>query len=85
MLWVGPESAVSELTNKTLKKIANELTENPHQNLSVDWSERVSARAQLLLMVKRTLRKYKYSPDLQDAAVEQVLQQAQLMRESWSG
>lgn len=30
-------------------------------------------------MVKRILRKYKYPPDLQDAAVELVLQQAQVM------
>jgi len=53
-------------------------------NLSVDWSERESVRAMLRLMVKRILRKYKYPPDLQEAAVELVLQQAQVMRESWA-
>ncbi|NDP38810.1 MAG: DUF3387 domain-containing protein [Rhodoferax sp.] len=36
------------------------------------------------LMVKRILRKYKYPPDLQDPAVELVLQQAQVMGESWT-
>ena len=77
------ESAVRELTDETLKKIAHELTENLRQNLSVDWSERESVRAKLRLMVKRILRKYKYPPDLQDAAVELVLQQAQVMGESW--
>jgi|TARA_B110000879_G_scaffold17218_1_gene21020 type I restriction enzyme R subunit len=35
-------------------------------------------------MVKRILRKYKYPPDLQDGAVELVLQQAQVMGESWA-
>ena len=40
-------------------------------------------RAKLRLMVKRILRKYKYPPDLQDAAVELVLQQAQALGESW--
>jgi len=79
------ESAVRELTDDTLKKIAHELTENLRQNLSVDWSERESVRAKLRLMVKRILRKYKYPPDLQDAAVELVLQQAQVMGESWGG
>jgi len=79
------ESAVRELTDETLKKIAHELTENLRQNLSVDWSERESVRAKLRLMVKRILRKYKYPPDLQDAAVELVLQQAQVMGESWAG
>ncbi len=78
------ESAVRELTDETLKRIAHELTENLRQNLSVDWSERESVRAKLRLMVKRILRKYKYPPDLQDAAVELVLQQAQVMGESWA-
>ncbi len=77
------ESAVRELTDETLKKIAHELTENLRQNLSVDWSERESVRAKLRLMVKRILRKYKYPPDLQDAAVELVLQQAQALGEAW--
>lgn len=80
---VTNESAVRELSDETLKKIAHELTENLRQNLSVDWSERESVRAKLRLMVKRILRKYKYPPDLQDAAVELVLQQAQVMGESW--
>jgi len=78
------ESAVHELKDETLKKIAHELTENLRQNLSVDWSERESVRAKLRLMVKRILRKYKYPPDLQDAAVELVLQQAQALGVAWS-
>ena len=78
------ESAVRELTDETLKKIAHELTENLRQNLTVDWSERESVRAKLRLMVKRILRKYKYPPDLQEAAVELVLQQAQVMGEAWT-
>ena len=81
---VNNESAVRELTDETLKKIAHELTENLRVNLSVDWAERESVRAKLRLMVKRILRKYKYPPDLQDAAVELVLQQAQVMGESWA-
>ncbi|MFN3809883.1 MAG: type I restriction endonuclease subunit R [Roseateles asaccharophilus] len=78
------ESAVRELTDETLKKIAHELTENLRKNLSVDWSERESVRASLRLMVRRILRKYKYPPDMQDAAVELVLQQAQALGEAWS-
>ena len=77
------ESAVRELSDETLKKIAHELTENLRQNLSVDWSQRESVRAKLRLMVKRILRKYKYPPDQQEAAVELVLQQAQALGEAW--
>ena len=77
------ESAVRELTDETLKKIAHELTENLRQNITVDWSERESVRAKLRLMVKRILRKYKYPPDLQDAAVELVLRQAEAIGDGW--
>jgi hypothetical protein len=47
------ESAVRELTDETLKKIAHELTENLRQNMTVDWAQRESVRAKLRLMVKR--------------------------------
>jgi type I restriction enzyme R subunit len=77
------ESAVKELTDETLKKIAHELTENLRKNITVDWAQRESVRATLRLMVKRILRKYKYPPDLQDAAVELVLQQAEVIGEGW--
>ena len=77
------ESAVRELSDETLTKIAHELTENLRQNLTVDWSQRESVQAKLRLMVKRILRKYKYSPDEQDAAVELVLKQARALGEAW--
>lgn len=80
---VDNESAVRELSDETLKKIAHELTENLRQNLTVDWSERESVRAKLRLMVKRILRKYKYPPDQEKAAVELVLQQAEALGEAW--
>jgi type I restriction enzyme R subunit len=78
------ESAVRELTDETLKKIAHELTENLRKNLTVDWSKRESVRATLRLMVKRILRKYKYPPDQQEEAIELVLRQAEALGEAWS-
>jgi type I restriction enzyme R subunit len=77
------ESAVREMNDETLKKIAHELTENLRQNIKVDWNERESVRASLRLMVRRILRKYKYPPDQQDGAVELVLQQVQALGEEW--
>lgn len=79
------ESAVRELTDETMKKIAQELTESIRKNLKVDWNARESVRADLRLMVKRILRKYKYPPDKQESAIELILQQTQVMGESWSG
>jgi len=78
------ESAVRELSDETLKKIAHELTENLRQNVTVDWSARESVRAKLRLMVKRILRKYKYPPDQQEGAVELVLRQAEALGEAWA-
>jgi type I restriction enzyme, R subunit len=78
------ESAVRELTDETLKKIAHELAESLRKNLTVDWSARESVQAKLRLMVKRILRKYKYPPDQQEAAVELVLQQAKALGEQWA-
>ena len=42
-----------------------------------------SVRARLRLGVKRILRKYKYPPDQQDAAVELVQQQAKALGVAW--
>ncbi|AVS63811.1 DEAD/DEAH box helicase [Paracidovorax avenae] len=77
------ESAARELSDETLKKIAHELTTSLRQNISVDWAHRESVRAKLRLMVKRILRKYKYPPDLADAAVELVLEQAETIGDEW--
>lgn len=78
------ESAVRELGDATLKKIAHELTESLRRNVSVDWSVRESVRAKLRLMVKRILRKYKYPPDSQEDAVQLVLQQAESLSAEWA-
>jgi len=77
------ESAVRELQDETLRKIAHELTESLKKNITVDWAQRESVRATLRLMVKRILRKYKYPPDQQEAAVELVLEQVERLGESW--
>jgi type I restriction enzyme R subunit len=77
------ESAVRELSDEILKKIAQEPTDNLRKNVTVDWAERDSVRSRLRLMVKRVLKKYKVPPDLADNAVELVLEQAKALGESW--
>lgn len=71
------ESAVEVLGNDQLKVIAHELLKGLQANVSVDWAHRDSARARLRVLVKRILRKYGYPPDLEDAAVQGVLAQAE--------
>ena len=41
-------------------------------------------RTRMRVLVKRILRKYGYPPDLQDAAVRTVLQQAEVLSASWA-
>ena len=77
------ESAVRELKDETLKLIAQELTASLRQNVNVNWAQRESLRAQLRLMVKRILRKYKYPPDEEEEAVQLVLEQAEALGEEW--
>jgi type I restriction enzyme R subunit len=70
------DSARQVMGEPTLRVIAHELVTVIKGNLSVDWMHRDSARANIRRHVKRLLRKYGYPPDLQDAAVQNVLQQA---------
>ena len=77
------ESAVDIMGNDNLKVIAGELVNSLRANATVDWSHRESARARMRVLVKRILRKYGYPPDLQDAAVQTVIQQAELLAAGW--
>ena len=78
------ESAVRELGDETLKKIAVEITEKLRASTTVDWQVRESVRARLRILVRRCLQKWKYPPDQQPDAVELVLQQAQALSEAWT-
>ncbi|HFE38808.1 MAG TPA: type I restriction endonuclease subunit R [Gammaproteobacteria bacterium] len=79
------ESAVEIMGNDSLKIIAHELLNGLKSNISVDWSHRESARARMRVLVKRILRKHGYPPDLQDAAIQIVLQQAEALSGQWTG
>jgi type I restriction enzyme R subunit len=57
-----------------LRVIAHELLKSIKGNISVDWMQRDAARARMRVLVKRILRKHGYPPDLQDTAVQVVLQ-----------
>ncbi|SXX10900.1 type I restriction endonuclease subunit R [Klebsiella pneumoniae] len=78
------ESAIQMMGDDKLKLIAHELLMSLRENVSVDWAYRESARARMRVMVKRILRKYGYPPDLQDTAVQTVLQQAEALSSGWS-
>jgi type I restriction enzyme, R subunit len=78
------ESAVRDLGDDVLKKIAVEITEKLKASTTVDWQVRESVRARLRILVRRTLQKWKYPPDQQPDAVELVLKQAEKLSNVWS-
>lgn len=78
------ESAVRELGDETLKKIAAELTEKLRASTTIDWQVRESVRAKLRILVRRCLQRWKYPPDQQSDAVELVLKQAESLSNEWA-
>jgi len=78
------ESAVRELGDDILKKIAIEITEKLRNSTTVDWQVRESVRARLRILVRRTLKKWKYPPKGEEEAVELVLKQAESLSNQWS-
>ncbi|MDK2831663.1 MAG: type restriction enzyme subunit [Methanolobus sp.] len=73
------DSAREVMQKDQLRELAVVLFEKVKQNTSIDWTIKESARAKLKVIVKRTLRKYGYPPDMQALATETVLKQAELM------
>lgn len=78
------ESAVQELGDETLKKIANELTDQLRNSVTIDWAQRESVRASIRIKIRQLLRKYKYPPDKREEAIKLILEQAETLSESWT-
>jgi type I restriction enzyme R subunit len=78
------DSAVKELGDPILKQIAQELVLRVRQSVTIDWTLRENARAQIRVLVRRILRKYGYPPDKQEKATQTVLEQAELLGAEWA-
>jgi type I restriction enzyme R subunit len=76
-------SALDVLGDNQLMTIARELVTQVRTNVSVDWHLRESARARIRVLVRRILRKYGYPPDLQDRAIDTVIEQTELLCKAW--
>ena len=78
------DSAVKVLGEPTLKNIAWELVSHVRKSVTIDWTLRESAQAQIRVLVRRILRKYGYPPDKQEKATQTVLEQAKLLCGDWA-
>jgi type I restriction enzyme, R subunit len=76
------DSAVNVLGDETLRDIAREIADKVRRNATIDWTIRESARAKLMVLVRRTLSKHGYPPDKQQKAIDTVLKQAELLADS---
>ena len=78
------DSAVKVLGEPTLKDIARELVLHVRKSVTIDWTLREAAQAQIRVLVRRILRKYGYPPDKQEKATQTVLEQAKLLCAEWA-
>ena len=77
-------SARTLMGDERLRAIARILVRRVKNNVSIDWTLREQVRAQIRVMVRRILREYGYPPDLQQAATELVIEQAEVLCGGWS-
>ena len=73
-----PEAVQDFYTNEQLVAITLELTDALRKNKTIDWNMKESARAGMRRIVKRLLKKYKYPPDGQEAALETIMVQCEM-------
>ena len=70
-----PERVRQVYTDEEFIALTKELTEILRKNRTIDWRHKESARAQMRVMVKRLLKKYKYPPEGQEEALQMVMAQ----------
>jgi len=76
---VQNQSAVLELGDEKLKKISVDLVWSVRDSVTIDWNLKESIRAGLRSKVRRLLVINGYPPDLEEKAIELVLEQAELL------
>ena len=70
-----PEMVRNCYTDEQFIALTKELTEVLRKNRTIDWRHKESARAQMRVMIKRLLKKYKYPPEGAEEALQVVMAQ----------
>jgi type I restriction enzyme R subunit len=70
-----PEMVRKCYTDEEFIALTKELTEVLRKNRTIDWRHKESARAQMRVMIKRLLKKYKYPPEGAEEALQIVMAQ----------
>ena len=77
-------SAKELMAHKDLRVLAQALVTIIRKSVTVDWTQKESVRAKMRIEVRKLLAKYGYPPDLQRAAVDLVLEQANVIAADWA-
>ena len=77
-------SAIKVLGDDQLREIAREIADKVRKNATIDFAIKETARARIMVIVRRILNKYGYPPDKQPAAIELVMKQAENLADVWS-
>jgi type I restriction enzyme R subunit len=78
------DSAVKVLGDDQLRAIAREIADKVKKNATIDFAIKETARARIMVIVRRILNKYGYPPDKQPAAIELVMKQAENLADVWT-
>lgn len=82
---VQNEAAVLELGDEKLKKISLDLVWSVRNSVTIDWTHKESVKAGMRSKVRRLLAINGYPPDLEERAIELILEQAELFAEMTPG
>ncbi len=76
-------SAKALMAHEQLRTLAQVLVQTIHKSVKIDWTQKESVRAKMRIEVRKMLARYGYPPDLQKAAVDLVVRQAELLAANW--
>ena len=76
-------SAKALMAHDALRTLAQVLVTTIRSSASIDWSRKESVRAKMRIEVRKMLARYGYPPDLQRAAVDLILRQAEALAHGW--
>ena len=72
------------LDDHKMKELIHHIVDVIRKNATVDWSKRSDVRAKLRLTVRKLLQKYGYPPDLARMEADRVIEQSELLAESFN-
>jgi type I restriction enzyme R subunit len=76
-------SARDLMKHNQLRVLAQMLVRTIRDSASIDWTKKESVRAKMRIEVRKMLARYGYPPDLQKAAVDLVIRQAETLAADW--